>query len=295
MTIKGLNIIGERINPGFKSSLELLEKNDIAGLQALALQQVEKGAMALNINVGDRAMKEPTFMTNIIEAVQDVVAVPLSFDFPNVEVQRECLKIYDQNKAGGKLPIVNSISELRWDMLDLLKIRPFKILLMASERVENGNRIANKTADEVHVTTKRMVNKILSETSVSINDIIVDVSIGPVGADTENLTRMAVDSIKKIGLDDDLKGIHMSVGLSNISIMLPKHAANGTLLKPQIESAFLTLTVPYGLDHIIGTSGRNYELLEENNMVMKGFKEAIELDGFDTIMRIQEIYSGVCA
>ena len=101
---------------------------------------------------------------------------------------------------------------------------------------------------------------------------------------------MAIDAIKMIGDDSSLNGIHMSVGLSNISIMLPREAVDGSLLKPQIESAFLTATIPYGLDTIIGTAGRKYEMLLPENIVMEGFSEAMAMGGFDSIMRIQEIY-----
>lgn len=294
MAIPNLKIIGERINPGFKSSKELFEKGDLAGVQKLALQQVEKGACVLNINIGERALKDSTFMIDVIKAVQEVVSVPLSFDFPNKPVQEVCLKTYDLAKAKNQKPIVNSISELRWEMLDLLEIMPFKIILMASERMENGKSIANKTAEEVYETASRMIDFILNKhDQVSIDDLIIDVSVCPVGSDTESLTKMAIDSIKKIGTAPTLKGVHMSVGLSNISIMLPNTALDGSPLKPQIESAFLTLTTPYGLDYIIGTAGRNYEILPPDNRILKILKEAIDIGGFDALEKIQEMYMEV--
>ena len=294
MNFGRLSIIGERINPGFKSSKVLIDDEDIEGIQALAIKQVQKGASYLNINIGERAIKEPEFMVEVIKKVQDVASVPLSFDFPDAQVQELCLKAYDLEKSNGALPIVNSVSELRWNMLDLLKICPFQIILMASEREEDGERIANKTAREVLDTTKRMVKKILDNPyqQISLGDLFVDVSIGPVGADAEGFTRMAIDAIRMIGEQELLNGIHMTVGLSNISIMLPREALDGSLLKPQLESAFLTATVPLGLDTIIGTAGRKYEILPPENIVMKGFTEAMALNSFDSIMRIQEIYQG---
>lgn len=291
MAINNLTIIGERINPGFRSTKRLFDQEDVTGLQALAASQVDKGASYLNINVGELARQKPEFMVEVIRAVQAVVSVPLSFDFPNVEVQERCLKTYDREKAGGAPPIVNSISELRWEMLDLLKICPCRFILMASERKQDGRRIANKTAHEVHQTAARMARKALeSGYGLSLDDLFVDVSIGPIGADMEGLTRMAVDAVRAIGADPALKGIHMSVGLSNIGIMLPKQASDGTTLQPQIESAFLTLTVPFGLDTILGTAGRDYVLLPADNLVMRGVAESLALDGIDAVLRIQQIY-----
>ncbi len=291
MSYPGLHIIGERINPGFHSTKELFDKEDIKGIQELAVKQVNKGAEYLNINVGERALNDPAFMVEVIEAVQAVVSVPLSLDFPNVEVQEHCLKAYDEEKAGGKKPIVNSLSELRWDMLELQKIKPFKLFLMASERDEGGEKVANKTAQEVHETTQRMVKRVMSdENNFDMDDLFIDVSIGPVGADTEGLTKMAIDGIRLIGDDPDLKGLHMSVGLSNISIMLPPKGLDGRPIKARIESSFLNRTVPYGMDYIIGTPGRKYEVLADDEFVQAKFDEAIEAGGFETVMTIQELY-----
>lgn len=291
MLIKNLQIIGERINPGFKSTKQLIDTEDITGIRALAVDQVRKGASYLSINLGNTAFQKPEFMVEVIKAVQAVVAVPLCFDSPNVSVQEMCLKSYDFEKANGAPPIVNSISELRWEMIDLLKICPCRFILMASEREQSGKRFANKTADEVHQTVLRMTNKILaSDYGLTLEDLFVDVSVGPVGADMDGLTRMAVDSIRTIGCDPRLKGIHMVVGLSNISIMLPKIASDGSPLKPQIESAFLTLTVPHGLDTVLATAGRDYYMLPEDNLVMRGIREAMALDDIDAVLRIQQIY-----
>jgi 5-methyltetrahydrofolate--homocysteine methyltransferase len=291
--IEKLKLIGERINPGFKSTRMLFDNEDVAGIQLLAQQQVAKGAAYLNINVGDLAVKKPEFMVAVIRAVQDVVSVPLSFDFPSVEVQAMCLRTYDRNKAGGASPIVNSISELRWDMLELLEICHCRFVLMASERRQDGRRVANKSAIEVHQTARRMAQAMVGGGhGLSMDDLFVDVSIGPIGADMEGLTRMAVDSIRSIGSDPTLAGIHMSVGLSNIGIMLPKLAHDGSALQPQIESAFLTLTVPHGLDTVLGTAGRDYAMLPEDNLVMRGVRESLDCEGIDAILRIQQIYQG---
>lgn len=293
MTLTTLNIIGERINPGFRSSKLLFDQEDIPGIQALAQEQVRQGARYLNLNVGELALRKPEFMGELIPAVQQVVSVPLSFDFPNAAVQERCLQAYDPAKANGEPPIVNSISELRWEMLELRRIKPCRFILMASERVENGRRIANKTAEEVHDTAARMAARMLADgTGLTPDDLFIDVSVGPIGADMEGLTRMAIDAIRTIGADPALQGVHMSVGLSNISIMLPNAASDGSPLKPQIESAFLTLTVPHGLDTALATAGRDYRLLPDDNIVMRGVREALELEGIDAVMRIQQIYRG---
>ncbi len=291
MSIEKLTLIGERINPGFTTSKLLLESKDLKGIRELAVAQVRKGVHYLTINVGTAATDDPDFLVDVIRSVQGTVDVPLSFDYPNKEVQQICLDTYDPAKANGCKAIVNSISELRLEMLDLVGKQPFRVVLMASERLENGKRIPNTTEAEVYATAKRLVESVLQrEDSMSLDDILIDVSIGPLAADTEGLTRRAIESIRLIGSDPDLKGIHMMVGLSNLSIMLPKTALDGSPLKVRLESAFLTMAMPLGLDTILGTPGRDYQILDEDNFVYRGFREAVECSGFDILVRTQQLY-----
>ncbi|MDP6926127.1 MAG: dihydropteroate synthase, partial [Rhodospirillales bacterium] len=175
MAIPELTIIGERINPGFKSTKEMFDNSNIDAIQALAVKQAEAGAVYLNINIGTRALDDHDFMEEVIEAIQAVVDIPLSFDFPNVEVQELCLNTYDEDKAGGQKPIVNSISETRWDMMEVLKIRPCKVILMSSEYVDDGEDKQCETAGEMFAVTKKMTNALLESGHVTIDDIIVDI------------------------------------------------------------------------------------------------------------------------
>jgi 5-methyltetrahydrofolate--homocysteine methyltransferase len=119
------------------------------------VKQAEAGAAYLNVNIGARALTDVDFMARVIRAIQDVVAVPLSFDFPSKAVQEVCLATYDPARAGGRLPIVNSITEHRWDLMELYGKYKFKVILMASERVVDGVAKGNKTADEIYSTAKR--------------------------------------------------------------------------------------------------------------------------------------------
>jgi len=219
------------------------------------------------------------------------VNVPLSFDYPHRSVQEICLKTYRPEKARGGKPIVNSVTELRMDMLGLLKIQPFRLVLMASERLEDGKALPNLAAEEVAETERRLALRIVDDRcGLTFDDLLVDVSLCPIASDSEGHTQRAIEAIHRIGRDPELRGVHLMVGLSNLGIMLPKLALDGSRLSTKLESAFLTLTVPHGLDTILATPGRNYQILPEDDFVLRGFKEAIALNGFDTLMRLQQIY-----
>jgi len=285
-----LIIIGERINPGFKSVKALLDADDLGGIQQVALRQAQAGASYLDVNLGPRAVSDFAHVRAVVKAVQSVVDIPLCFDFPEPSVQKVCLECYDAAHSNGRLPLVNSVAETRWEIFDLLQIRPFKAILMASERLENGVGRPNKTAAEVVAAAKRMSERLFAETALTPEDIFIDVSIRALAADTEGLTMMAIEAIRAIGCDPAMKGVHISGAISNLTQQLPARTASMADFKDLLQRAFLTLTVPYGLDTIIGTPWRDYSALPDGHPVLVGLQEIIELKGFDALRRLRKLY-----
>jgi len=286
-----IRIIGERINPGFKSTKRLFDESDIPGIQALAVKQAEAGASWLNVNIGARALTDIGFMTEVIRAIQDVVTVPISFDFPSKQVQEACLKVYDRARAGGQAPIVNSITEHRWDLMDLhAEHGPFKVVMMASERVEDGVAKGNKTADEIYSTARRCALRLRDENDLAMDDIFVDMSISAIIADTTGLNRATLDAVKLIGEDPELSGIHMMGGLSNIGQQMPPKAVDGSDLKHALECAFLTLAAPYGFDTVLGTPWRGYHPLAEGDHVLVAYRNFLEQTGSNALRAVRKFY-----
>ncbi|MCX7174616.1 MAG: dihydropteroate synthase [Proteobacteria bacterium] len=285
-----IDIIGERINPGFKSTKALFDNQDLPGIQALAVKQAEAGARYQNVNIGAQALTDPQWMARVIEAIQEVVTTPLSFDFPSRKVQEICLSCYDPAKADGELPIVNSITEHRWDLMDLYGRYKFKVILMASERVENGVAKGNKTAAEIYATARRGALRLKNDYGMPLDHIFIDMSVSAIIADTEGLNRSTVEAIRMIGGDPELKGVHMMGGLSNIGQQLPPKAADGSDLKHCLENAFLTLTVPHGFDYILGTPWRGYEALAEDHYVLSAYRNFLEQSGSNALRAVRKFY-----
>lgn len=289
-----IRIIGERINPGFKSTKALFDNSDIPGIQALAVKQAEAGASWLNVNIGARALTDTEWMATVIRAIQEVTTVPLSFDFPSKKVQEVCLKAYDPAKANGTLPLVNSITEHRWDLMELYGDYKFKVILMASERVEevNGTMVAkgNKTADEIYGTARRCALRLMNDYGMPADDIIIDMSVSAIIADTEGLNRSTVEAIRLIGADPALKGVHMMGGLSNIGQQLPPKAVDGSDLKHALECAFLTLTVPMGFDTVLGTPWRGYDELPADHYVLTTYQNFLQQTGSNALRAVRKFY-----
>ena len=287
MPIPALTIIGESINDSVPSTHKFFEANDLDGLKELAVSQDLGGAGYIDVNVGPRP---GAFLAEMVRHVQSVTAKPISIDTPDPAMAEVALKVYDRERAGGRLPILNSISPLRMEMFELARIMPFMPILLASERVENGASCANHSAEEVYQTARELVAE-AAKHGIPVEHCIIDPAISPIGADTDGRLQCLMGAIRLIHADPALKGVHMSVGLSNFSVMLPPKRADGSPTKGPLESAFLTLAVPLGMDHVIGSVKRKYDFLPADHPAMLCVNECLQLEGLDVIMRVQEYYA----
>lgn len=287
MPLPGLSIIGESINDSVPSTHKLYEANDLAGLKELARSQDEGGATYIDVNVGQRSAE---FLAEMVRQVQSVTAKPLSIDTPDPAMAEAALKAYDRNRAGGQIPVLNSISPLRTQMFGLNKIVPFKPILLVTERNENGVGQPNHTAEQTYASAMQMLAE-AARHGIAVNDCIIDPGIAPIGADSENQFTRLMASIRMIHDDAAFKGVHMSVGLSNFTVMLPPKRGDGSPTKGPLESAFLTMAMPLGLDHVIGSVKRKYEILKPDHPAMQCLADCLKLEGFDVIMRVQGYYA----
>jgi 5-methyltetrahydrofolate--homocysteine methyltransferase len=90
--------------------------------------------------------------------------------------------------------------------------------------------------------------------------------------------------------DPEFKGIHMSVGLSNFSHMLPSKRADGSPVRSPLESAFLTRAIPLGLDMIVGSVKRKYRLLEPGHPAMTCLDGVLKSEGVDAVQCVRGYY-----
>ena len=288
MAISGLTLIGESLNDSVPSTKLLFDANDIEGLKALARSQDEGGAAYIDVNVGRRPAE---FMARMVREVQSVTAKPLSIDTPDLELARAGLSAYNPARAGGQLPIFNSVAPTRMELMDLRRTYPCMPILMVSERIEDGAGRPNHTAEETHQTARDMVAAARAVGATN-EQCIVDVGIAPVGSDSEGITKRVLDSMRLIHEDSELRGVHMSLGLSNFTVMLPSKRPDGLLVKASLESAFITRAMPLGLDMIIGSVKRRYEILPEGHPALRCLDDVLRLGGFDAILRVKDFYEG---
>lgn len=290
MAIPGLTIIGESVNDSVPSTKKLFDENDIPGLLELARGQDERGAAWIDINVGSRP---PAFMADLVRRIQSVTAKPLSIDTPDPAIAEAGLRAYDLERAGGRQPILNSISPLRLAMFDLWAVRPFIPILMSSERFDRGasSANANKTAEETRETARTLLEEARRRVPGFTNDqAVIDPGIAPIGSDCEGQLKRVLDSLALIRKDPFFAGVHMSVGLSNFTVMLPSKTKDGSPVKGPLESAFLTLAMPRGLDTIIGSTVRKYEILPAGHPALACLEDILKLEGYEPLIRLKKFY-----
>ena len=289
MPIPGLSIIGETINDSVPSTHKLFEAGDIDGILEIAKMQEEKGAAYIDVNVGSHPAQ---FMADMVRKIQGVTARPLSIDTPDPAIAEAGLAAYDPERAGGQKPILNSISALRAEMFDLYKIRPFKPILLVSENVVEGRSVPCHTAQETFEAARQLIGAFLERCPGATNDdCIIDPGIAPIGSDSEGNIHRLVAAMELIRGDEFFAGCHASVGLSNFTVMLPSKRPDGSPVKGPLESAFLTKVMPLGLDMVIGSVKRKYNLLPPDHPAMKCLEECLKLSGFDVLMRVREFYT----
>jgi 5-methyltetrahydrofolate--homocysteine methyltransferase len=281
MTKADINIVAESLNDSVPSTRALYESEDWGSIKELARYQDEQGAAYLDVNVGSFSAD---FFVQVIRTVQSVTRKPLALDSPDPVLLEAGLKVYD-NSVG--LPILNSISPLRKELFGLYKVKQFRPILLISE----GESGACRTAEETLESAKLLLAE-AKTAGIPNHDLIFDPGVAPIGSDSEgNLARL-METMRQIHADPMFAGVHASVGLSNFTVMLPPKRKDGSPVRSPLESAFLTRLMPLGLDYIIGSVKRKYEVLPDDHPAQQCFDDCVKLGGFDAIMRVRKFYKG---
>jgi 5-methyltetrahydrofolate--homocysteine methyltransferase len=294
------------INSSFARAARAWKNRDVAAYAQLARLQADLGADYLTLNIDGtqsmRVLPEEMYalLPDLIPAIQEATPTPIAFDNPSVEFHRRCLEIYDFSKAGR--PILNSVAASRQnldEMLELVKSYDTMVIGMASEKFvgeENGGGGAQcLSAADVYRAAQDLVHLLRDRAGRTNDQIILDPGLAPVGADTYGLVNMGLDAMRQIRADQDLAGVHLSVGLTNFSFGMPKD------IRASVEDAYLTLAVDAGLDFVLGNPEKNLHLLDKDDKFVVGVAEALEAGrptdgetqeeaGFRQAMKIIELF-----
>jgi len=225
------DVIGERINTTRKKVQAAVELKDAAYIHEDVKQQEASGATYIDVNAGARIGHEKEDMQWLLGVVQEATALPLCLDSPDPDILEMAYGIVD------KTPLVNSISleKDRFDaMIPFLKGRECRIIALCMD--DTG---MPKNCEDIVSRAKTIVEE-LEAIGMKREDIFVDPLIQPISVDINNGT-MVMDAVKSIM--QDLKGVHTTGGLSNISYGLPQRKI--------INRSFLLMMMVNGFDSAI--------------------------------------------
>jgi 5-methyltetrahydrofolate--homocysteine methyltransferase len=225
-------IIGERINPtGRKIFQQQLRSGDMSRIEIDVKEQVDGGAMLLDVNMGVPLTDEAELMTAAVKLIQRLTDLPLVIDSSIIEVLDAGLKAYE-----GKA-LVNSVTaeDERLDaILPLVKKYGAAVIGLPNDEEEipeAPERRLELTRKLVHIATEKY--------GIEISDIVIDPLAMPVGADTLHPTR----TLDTIALIKQEFGLNMTLGASNVSFGMPDRHTIGATFLPVAMSHGLTSAI----------------------------------------------------
>ena len=221
-------IIGERINPtGRKRLTAEICAGDMSTVQADALAQVAAGARILDLNAGVPGFDEPAMLARVVQAVHQVVDVPLCIDSSTPEALEAAVPL-----AKGKV-LINSVTAEAHSLERLLPlVKRFGAGVIGMANDEEGISMDPRE----RLAAARTVVEAAADHGIPRRDVIIDPLTMPIGAAPDAATVM----FETIRLIRDELGVNVSCGASNISFGMPDRQG--------IDAAFLTMSILAGMN-----------------------------------------------
>jgi len=225
-------LIGERINPtNRKKLIEMLKVGNFDMLREEAKAQVAAGADCLDINVGVPDIDEKATMIAAIQAVQEVVDVPIIIDSSDPSVIKAALDVVKGrpgiNSTTGETKRMDSV-------LPLVKEHDVAIIGLVLD--DTG---IPATADKRIEIAKKIVSR-AHTLGIEDDQILIDPLALACG--TSEIGGMA--SLETIAYVRNEMNLNTTIGLSNISFGMPERRS--------LNAAFLLLCIGEGLTSFIG-------------------------------------------
>jgi len=226
-------IIGELINGMYQNIGKAIKEKDKSIIQKCALEQIEAGADALDINCGPVSRQPAVDIQWLVETVQEVTDKTIALDSSKPAVIESGLKVIRNNKV-----IINSTTADR-EKLDVLVplAKQYRAKLI-------GLTISTKGIPQNKDQRLELAAQIVaycSEQGFPTEDLYLDPIVLPVNVAQAQMKDI-LESIHefKIISEPSPKTI---LGLSNVS--------QGTCVRSLVNRTFLVMATAFGLDAAI--------------------------------------------
>jgi len=218
--------------------------------------QVRHGAAYIDVNVdafGDSDLGfRMVMMRDYVRLIRKHGrGIPASVDSGSEDVLQAGLEAwYEDGPAGLAPPLLNSVKTYTMDKLLPLRSRfPFKFIgLLVDEK--SGGRDGIYNVEELHELARTLFRAATARYGFAPSDIYFDSTVFPLSIDIpmspgrSGYTNRTFETIRAIKRDPALKGVHLSLGISNATRDLPGR-------KIGVCRAYLAKAREYGLDAAI--------------------------------------------
>ena len=246
-------IIGENIHIISPSVKKALAERDAEFFKKSAIQQVEMGASAVDLNLGRQKKEWEEIFPWMTKIVQEVVDVPLCIDSTNIEGIEAALKVITKAR-----PIINSTSAEaeRLEQVPLLA-KKYDAQLIALTLKKEGIPVG---ADErVNIALEYLIPRAI-EVGMDLPDLIIDPLVLTVSGCQEYCPEL-IEAVRTIKFAGDPPP-SISIGLSNVSNAVPEET------RPILNRVYLAMLMGAGLEMMIADP-----LDEKQNEVIRIIEE----------------------
>ena len=238
--------VGERCNvAGSRKFLRLINEKKYDEALSIARQQVEAGAMVLDINMDDGlldARHEMTTFLNLLTSDPEIARIPVMIDSSNWEVIRAALKCL-QGKS-----IVNSISLKEGEEVLLAHARELRRLGAAVVVMLFDEEGQATTYERRIAVCERSYRLLTEQAGFPASDIIFDPNVLAICTGIPEHDTYALDFIRTIDwIREHMPLVHISGGISNLSFAF----RGNNFLREAMHAVFLYHARQHGMDMAI--------------------------------------------
>jgi 5-methyltetrahydrofolate corrinoid/iron sulfur protein methyltransferase len=227
-----MKIIGENIHILSPRVKEALANRDRVFFQESAMKQVAAGAWAVDLNIGPQKKLGHEILPWLVEAVQEVVDVPLCLDTTNLGAIEAACEIIKRQ------PIINSTSAEaeRLEKVPLVAAKYNTKLIGLTMEAEG---IPVDAEARVNIALEKLIPR-GEEVGLPLEDLIIDPLVLTVSG-CQQYVPECIEAVRIL----KVTGAGVQVGLSNVSNAVPNE------MRPLINRVYCVMLMGAGLDMMI--------------------------------------------
>ncbi|MGD1995889.1 MAG: dihydropteroate synthase [Anaerolineae bacterium] len=229
-------IIAENIHVISPKVKKAIDGRDAKFFQELAVQMVDAGASAVDLNIGPQKKRGHEILPWLTEIVEEAVDVPLCFDTTNLAAVEAACEVVTKAQ-----PIINSTSaeEERLEKVPLVAKR-YNARLIG---LTMGRGMIPVGADErVTIAIEKLIPRML-EIDFPITDLIIDPLVLTVSGCQEYCPEF-IDAVRMLKFAWDPPPL-VNGGLSNVSNAVPAE------MRPLLSRVYMVMLMGAGIDMVI--------------------------------------------